>query len=343
MIGLKRLTSSILTALLVLAVPIDLGAPRPVYADPAVDARIEIVWPHDEQGQEAPVGTARLVNVEAFLFERGTLNPASCDFPNRVVLRWSRNLASGRAGVSRLVPAHDLPGEPASAVGQRTTRTVGGRTFPVWVFNDVPTGLPTLPGIAVTTYFFVEVEGSDARTNVWAHTADVRTFLPEQRPPTMGIGTSAPAVVDALIAIVWPHDEAGNVRPVGAASGVNVGVDLAEHPATGGDFWRSIGPGRKRPVRLLRSLNDGPQEVVQQLTQPVIRTQQGGDGVTYSWPRWEFNDVDVAAARDPTNKYYFAVQVDGVPTHTTIWSHGADARTIFPQPDLPARSGANCE
>ncbi len=162
---------------------------------PKVDAKIEIVWPHDEQGNPAPVATALLVNVEVYLFERGTLNPVRCDFPNDVTLRWARNIHDPRPGVDYLAPAHDLPGWAASAVGQRIIEHVGDKTFPAWVFNDVPTGFdPLLRGS--TTYFFVEVEAVDYRTNVWAHTVDARTNLPDQRRP-VSVDGSAPSVVDA--------------------------------------------------------------------------------------------------------------------------------------------------
>ena len=54
-------------------------------------------------------------------------------------------------------------------------------------------------------------------------------------------------------------------------------------------------------------------------------------------PAWEFNDADVAAESDPLNKYYFGFSVDGVRTHTNVWSHGADARTYFPRMDTPTQ------
>jgi hypothetical protein len=57
-----------------------------------------------------------------------------------------------------------------------------------------------------------------------------------------------------------------------------------------------------------------------------------------SYPVWDFNDVDVAAANDPSNKYYFWLQADGVDLQTNIWSHGADARTYFPEKDVPSES-----
>lgn len=307
-------------------------------AQPAVDARIEIVWPHDEEGREASVESSRLVNVEVFLFERGTLNPVSCSFANKVVLRWARNVL----GVETVLkPAHDLPDDPGRAVGQRLVRASEGKTFPVWVFNDVPVAQPFIPGAKLqwnTTYFFVEIEGAEARTNVWAHGTDPRTFLswvPGVHGPTRPTDESAVQAVDAFIAIVWPHDSQGNPRPVREANLVNIGVDLLRHTSQVGKS--SVGFGFSGTVWLLRSLNDGLLEPVKPADEVITETAKFAESRTVVWPRWVFNDVDVSAARDPLNKYYFAVRVDGVETHTTIWAHGADARTYFPQVDIPAR------
>ena len=51
---------------------------------------------------------------------------------------------------------------------------------------------------------------------------------------------------------------------------------------------------------------------------------------------WDFNDVDVSAARDSANKLSFFVTVDGVETRRNIWTHAVDARTIQPQQDVPS-------
>ena len=58
----------------------------------------------------------------------------------------------------------------------------------------------------------------------------------------------------------------------------------------------------------------------------------------FSYLVWDFNDVDVSAAQDPLNSIYFWVQVDDVPTYPNVWAHGSDARTIFPDADVPAES-----
>lgn len=306
---------------------------------PQVDARIQIVWPHDGQGRPAPLDTARFVNVEAYLFRRGTLDPVACNFPNRVFLRWTvLSLSSGGFLGGTLIPAQDYPDHPPGVVGERVIRVVAGRTFPAWVFNNVPVAPPTEfrpRAISNVTYFFIEVEGADARTSVWAHGGRVLTRLPYQRF-VGALDETPPQAVDALIQVVWPHDEAGRVREVTEAPLANIGVDLFHHPVllAGGDP-PAIGFGFDRPVWLLRALNNDYLEPVKAGEKVRMTSPLAGSA---SWPRWVFNDVDVSAARDPANKYYFAVRVDGVPTHTTIWAHGADPRTYFPEKDIPASS-----
>lgn len=54
-----------------------------------------------------------------------------------------------------------------------------------------------------------------------------------------------------------------------------------------------------------------------------------------TFPAWDFNDIDVSAARDPANKITFFATVDGVRTLRNVWVHAADARTLLPQPDVP--------
>ncbi|MHB1414127.1 MAG: hypothetical protein ACYC1C_02650, partial [Chloroflexota bacterium] len=130
--------------------------------------------------------------------------------------------------------------------------------------------------------------------------------------------------VDAKIQIVYPHDNA----PVTQAELANVGAYLFT-PGTNipvpFDF--------DRPVRLWRALNNNPAAPVAVGTK-VTRTVQG---VTF--PGWEFNDVDVSAARDPNNKLFFFVTVDGIGTNSNVWVHGADPRTIFPFQDVPSAVG----
>lgn len=189
----------------------------------------------------------------------------------------------------------------------------------------------------------MEVDGADARTNVWSHGFGTLTFLPRAHKPD-NVDSANPRIVEAFIEIVWPHDSNGQPRPAAEAGLLNLAVDLYHHPIdveqwyTAKDEASSLGFDFSRPVRLLRTLNDGFLEPVKTVDQRITATSNFAPMI--SWPRWVFNDVDVSAARDPLNRYYFVVQVDGVETHTTIWSHGADARTYFPEKDVPARSCA---
>jgi hypothetical protein len=50
---------------------------------------------------------------------------------------------------------------------------------------------------------------------------------------------------------------------------------------------------------------------------------------------WDFNDVDVSAARNPANRLQFFVTVDGVETRHNVWTHAVDARTLAPGLDIP--------
>lgn len=314
----------VLAASLVLLLAPRVPASAATTPEPKVDAKVEIVWPHDQAGREAPVATAPFVNVVVYLFQRGTLDPVPCDFSNPVTLNWAGSMDTPAGEV--LLPAQDLPDLPGSAVGQRVTRAVDGKSFSAWVFNNIPIHSPM-------TYFFVDVGGADTRTNVWAHGAETLTQLPHWDAPR-AVGGADPTSVDALIQTVWTHDAQGNPTSLNQADLANVGVDLAEYPANAFNWlWTSVGVGLKNHVQLLRALNQGFLEPTGDASETVTMT--AGD---LTWSRWEFDNVDVSAAKNPQNRYYFAVSVDGVVTHTTIWAHGSDPRTYFPQPDVPARS-----
>jgi hypothetical protein len=38
--------------------------------------------------------------------------------------------------------------------------------------------------------------------------------------------------------------------------------------------------------------------------------------------------------RDPANRAYFFVTVEGIPTRYSVWAHAADARTYVPEKDV---------
>jgi hypothetical protein len=271
--------------------------PLPVTGVPgAFDGLIEVVWPHSGQ----PGTDTDEVNVGAFLFApAGSKREVPCSF-NPPLQLW---VADGSS--------------PAILVAQTDSRT-WSISPATWNFNDVDVRAARDPDSRL--YFFMRAPGDyQFRTNVWSHAADARTYFPNQKP-VVTVAEAVPAAVDAVIQIVWPHDD----LPVTEATAVNVSAALfspgtsASVPAT----WDPV-------VVLYRSLNNGVGEPVA----TGVKRLQTDAGLTY--PVWDFNDVDVIAARDPLNKYYFRIEVEGVETHSTIWAHGADARTYFPTTDTP--------
>lgn len=278
--------------------PPSLPPPAPATrAVTSVDAKIQIVWPHGN----LPVKRASKANIGAYVFEQESLTSVNPVFDRPVKLFRALN-----NGVEEEV-----------AVGQKTFTAKGSLTFPVWEFNDVDVSQAR---DSLNKYFFrVAVEGINSSGNVWAHGSDARTHFPKTDIPT-GILSAAPTAVDGKIEIVWPH---GNL-PVDEATKVNVGVYLFGHGTL-----NSVPGNYDRPVRLLKMLNNGVEREVA-LGEKVMRTE---GGITF--PTWQFNDVDVSAARDGVSKYYFRVSVDGVRTYSNVWSHGEDARTYFPKPDEP--------
>jgi len=268
------------------------------YSLAAADARIEIVYPHDGK----PVSQASLANIGAYLFEQGS-SKALCTTSTPVVRLW-RSLNNGV--------------EEQIAVGVKRTATVEGLSFPEWDFNDVDVSAAKDPQNKY--YFRLTVDGQPSRSSIWSHGADARTILPQQELPT-SVASALPAVVDAKIEIVYPHDG----KPVTQASLANIGAYLFAHGTR-----QSVPAEWSGVVRLWRALNNGYEEQVA-IGQKVIKREGG-----LVYPSWQFNDVDVSAAKDPLNKYYFRVSVDGVDSRANIWSHGADARTYFPHMDVPS-------
>jgi hypothetical protein len=212
--------------------------------------------------------------------------------------------------------------EEPIAVGIRKNERAGDLVFPSWAFNDIDVSPARDP--AAKVFFRVSVDGTTASSNVWSHGADARTIFPQPDIPTGADG--APAAVDAKIQIVWPHGNA----PVAEANKANVAAFLFHRGSL-----KSVGVEWTPTVRLWRAVGAGPFEPVA----TGVRTTQQAGGVTF--PVWTFNDVDVSPAKDPAQKVYFRVTVDNVDSRSNIWSHAADARTIFPQPDVPT-SVVNC-
>jgi hypothetical protein len=268
-----------------------------------VDAIIAIVWPH----HGLPVIQAQRANITAYLLQAGSRLAVSCDFSRDVTL-WQA-----------------LDNEPAYpvAAGVRRLAEFGGRRVPVCDFNDVDVSAARDPGSKL--YFSVRVAGSASRANVWVHGADARTLMPQPYQAEAELSVSAanaPAEVDARIQILWPHGGA----PISHASRGNLTADLflpgtrkRLAPADSGLSWRPA-------VWLVRAIDNG---VGERVALGALRVESNGVA------HWDFNNVDISAARKATSKVHFWLELDGIQTHTNFWTHGLDARTYLPDPEPP--------
>ena len=264
-----------------------------------IDARIEIVWPHDF----ATIDQAQLANAGIRLFMPESLQPPDCGWRPKVRLWRAVN------------------SEPALPLKNAEQRSVDGQPFPYWEANDID--VSPAQDVSAKVYFLVRVDGVDTATSVWAHAADARTFFPEQLVPS-GLATGAIDAVDARIQIVWPHDAQGNQRNVSEAPLANVMVTLFKH-GTRLSVPRSWRPAH---ITLYGAWNN---EVARPLATAAIAATRQSGAIIY--PVWEFNDVPVDRAMDPANRLYLWVELNGVQSYPTIWAHGLDSRTFFPATD----------
>jgi hypothetical protein len=267
----------------------------------ALDARIEVVWPHDG----VPVTEAKAANIGLRLFAPASLLQPSCD--------WTPSVTVWQA----------VDTSPAEPLGEASSRTVDGRPFPFWELNDVDVSKARDGDHKL--YFMTQVAGSQTATNIWAHAADSRTYFPQQDVPS-GLASGPIDAVDARIQIVWPHDAAGAEMSPADAPLANVAVMLFKRGTR-----LSVPVGWQPPgLTLYGAWNH---EVGKPLSkEPVSQVRKSG-AITY--PVWEFTNIPVARATDPANRLYLWVQGEGIETHPTIWAHGTDARTSFPVPDEP--------
>jgi hypothetical protein len=283
--------------------PVPTGVPTNGETRSGIDARIEVVWPHDF----APIQDAALANVGIRLFLPGSLETPACGWRPAVKL-WSA-----------------VDTEPAAPVENAEQRTVDGQPFPYWDVNDVDVSAARGPDSKV--YFLAKVDGVDTATSVWAHAADARTYFPEQLVPS-GIATGAVNEIDARIQIVWPHDGSGEGRPVEDAPLANVAVTLFKRGTR-----LSLPPGWRPPGGDLKRYGAWNSEVSRPFEiEPVVYTRQSG---VITYPVWEFYDVPVDRARAGADRLYLWAELDDVPTYPTIWAHGADTRAYFPIKDQP--------
>jgi hypothetical protein len=275
--------------------------PLPVSGDASLQARVEIVWPHEA----VPLRDADLANITVFLVNGSGNQPVAC--ADEPVVRLWRAL---NAAPARLV-----------GIGQKRMFKSGGHTFPVWDFNDVDVSAARNPGNRLA--FFATVDGQATRQNVWVHGADARTVFPQADVPA-SMTTQLPALLDARIEILWPHND----QPPGRAHLANITAYLFD-AQTGRALAPELAASAELRVRLHQALNNDSETGPASGYLGALRTVKGANGQPFA--AWDFNDVDIEATRDTLNKQQFWITVDDMPTFTNIWTHGAAAPTIYPQ------------
>ena len=271
-----------------------------VYSTPVVSQLGAVSWVHQIRGTDSSI----YAKVEGAWLTGAT--------PQRFDL-WSANsigdiAMSGNIAVwveSNKLLGYDLTGSP------------GG----MFVISQV-VGRKADPAISVigTTKTVIWRDYRNAGLNSTWENAEIYAATltpgPAPAPPQTGV----PAGVDARIEIVWP--QRGSVS---TSTRANIAAYLLlpnslQLPAC---QWEPA-------VRLWKAVNNDPSRLVATAFKYVERTEAG----TFV-PLWAFNDVDVSEAQDPVNKIYFTVTVDDVASESTVWAHGEDARTYFPQPVRP--------
>ena len=143
--------------------------------------------------------------------------------------------------------------------------------------------------------------------------------------------TPSPVALRAKVEIVWPHEGTG----VQDAELANVTAYLLAGDGTGAarSLLDSVPCDWNPTVRLWAAQNNLPARPV------ALGAKRMVTGGGRRFPAWDFNDVDVSEARDPAKRIAFFVTVDDgarpVKVQHNVWTHAADARTLFPQQDTP--------
>lgn len=142
-----------------------------------VDTRIQIVWPHDNQGAYAPVETATAINLAVDIFEHGSHTSVPADFisisPQTGTVEGPvLYIAEGNTPLHAATAYDPNMGGNVFIKPVLTSYTLNGITYPRWVFNDIP----VQPGGMY--HFLVLVYGVENSPSVWTHAKDARTNLP---------------------------------------------------------------------------------------------------------------------------------------------------------------------
>lgn len=262
-------------------------------------AKIEALWLTD----------ARHLSATAYLFTDRALAVPPCAWEPTVRL-W---------GASGVQPARPL------AVGHKRMVEERGVRFPAWDFTNVD--LSAIQRPPAPLHFYVTVDGMVTVHNVVSVGADLRPQgATDPYAVAPAIATQAP--LDAVIQIVWPHGGA----PVTQAERANVTAALFAN----GSRLATPGAAGWPTVRLHWSINYGFDETdgVGIVGSPREVNVNGARAVV-----WDFNDIDVRAARNPENRMTFWLSVDGVAASSSLWVHSSDGRPGLLLADLP---GASC-
>ncbi|HEX9118632.1 MAG TPA: hypothetical protein VGA61_21375 [Anaerolineae bacterium] len=270
-----------------------------------LQAKIEIVWPHDN----APVREANLANITVFLLTDKGKESVPCAAEYTVRLWRAVNADAARP----------------IALGQKRMFSAGGHSFPAWDFNDVDVSAGRDP--ANRLVFFATVDGIATRRNIWVHAADARTMFPQADLPKQA-RSGRPALVEARIEILWPQEN----LPLTQAGRANISAYLFD-AMTGQAL--APDPGSWRPtVQLHWAKNSDADRGAGSSAIGKEHRVAGANGVIFS--AWDFNDIDISAAQDTLNKIHYWVDVEDLPTLPNVWTHGAAAPTLYPRTDLPA-------
>jgi hypothetical protein len=203
-----------------------------------------------------------------------------------------------------------------------------GKTFPAWEYPDIDVSLARNPQNRLFLTFWreytvdlgIKTLVERLRNNVWAHAQDARTYFPAQDIP-VGVDPTGEKVANPLNRGI-----------------IDGKIEIVTVMLFRYDTLYSVPPDFETTVSLLAGLN-------QEILKPIAVGQKRlvtTNGIIY--PVWDFNNIDVSAARDPRNKYFFMIDAASSEgqsifgtLYSNIWVHGADGRTYFPTPDVPER------
>ncbi len=274
---------------------VDVTSPTPPVE---VDARIEILWPHGFM----PVEQAQLANMGLRLYDSRTQEPPPCAWTPSVEVWVARDA------------------DPLRRIGLAEQRTVEGRPFPFWEYNDLDISWANDPDHKLVFLAKVTPSLAQSYSSPWIHAADARTYLPAPPTPT-GLTDATPTAIDALIRVVWPHDQEGNYTSPEQANQVNISAVLVAQ-----DTLLALAPDHlPERVWLVGALDN---QVGRRLAVGEPRTVEI-NGLTFT--TFEFNNIDVSLARDPNHHWSFWLEIPNYSHASNVWVHGIDSRTRAPE------------